>query len=58
MGLYDDILSRMATYNVGLVDNEDFFDWCKTHVSPEADCGDAWYCAQPPSDPVFTEEVD
>merc|ERR1712226_100757 len=60
MGLYNDILSRMARYNVRMVDNEDFLDWCKTYVSPEADCGNNERCWVSPDDPepVYTKEVD
>ena len=37
--LYADIFTGMQTYDIDLVDNSDFLDWCMSHVSPEADCG-------------------
>jgi len=59
MGLYNDILSRMVAYKVGMVDNARFLDWCKTYVSPEADCGNQERCwMDPDEEAVYTKEVD
>ena len=52
-GLYSDILTQMQTYDIGLVDNNEYLFWCVTYVSPEASC-DGQRCSNSDK-PVFLD---
>jgi len=56
--LYNNILTNMHKYNINLVDNNEYLDWCMTYVSPEARCFDGKRCwAREDEEIVLSDDV-